>query len=109
MDALFISLSSILGAPADQIKLIFCLLVAYPLSSIYTKIPKSQHQLKHGFNVGVALFFLVPLLRLYWGTVHLLVSTVFTYVVAARVRSDHMPWIVFGFVMSHLLIKSVVH
>ncbi|QRV87504.1 endoplasmic reticulum membrane protein [Ceratobasidium sp. AG-Ba] len=105
MDALFTSLSSVLGAPPDQIKLIFCFLVAYPLSSIYVKIPKNQPQIKHAFNIGASLFFLIPLLRLYWGTVHVLVSTMFTYIVAARVQSERMPWIVFGFVMSHLLIN----
>ncbi|KAF8607705.1 MBOAT-domain-containing protein, partial [Ceratobasidium sp. AG-I] len=107
MNALFDSLSSALGAPPDQIRLIFCLLVAYPLSSVYVKLPKNQPGVKHVFNIGVSLFFLIPILRLYWGTVHVLVSAMFTYVVAARLRSPHMPWIVFGFVMSHLLVNHV--
>ncbi|CAE6497350.1 unnamed protein product [Rhizoctonia solani] len=105
MDGLFVSISSVLGAPADQIKLIFCLLVAYPLSTIYIRLPKDNPQIKYVYNVAVSMFFLIPILRLYWGTVHLLVSSGFTYFVAKNIKSQNMPWIVFAFVMAHLLVN----
>ncbi|KAG8691577.1 lysophospholipid acyltransferase [Ceratobasidium sp. 423] len=107
MDGLFVSISSILGAPADQIKLIFCLLVAYPLSTIYVRLPKNNPQIKYVYNIAVSMFFLVPILRLYWGTVHVLVSSGFTYIAAKSVKSQSMPWIVFAFVMAHLLVNHV--
>ncbi|CUA70341.1 lysophospholipid acyltransferase [Rhizoctonia solani] len=105
MDGLFVSISSVLGAPADQIKLIFCLLIAYPLSTIYVRLPKNKPQIKYVYNIVISMFFLVSILRLYWGTVHLLVSSGFTYFVAKSVKSQNMPWIVFAFVMAHLLIN----
>ncbi|KDN32988.1 hypothetical protein RSAG8_13922, partial [Rhizoctonia solani AG-8 WAC10335] len=105
MDGLFVFLSSVLGAPEDQIKLILCLLTAYPLSTIYTRLPKNNPQMKYVYNIAVSMFFLVPILRLYWGTVHLLVSSGFTYFVAKSMKSQNMPWIVFAFVMAHLLVK----
>ncbi|CAE6405140.1 unnamed protein product [Rhizoctonia solani] len=105
MDGLFVSISSVLGAPADQIKLIFCLLAAYPLSTIYVRLPKNNPQIKYAYNIAISMFFLVAILRLYWGTVHLLVSSGFTYFTAKRVKSKNMPWIVFMFVMAHLLVN----
>ncbi|CAE7187411.1 unnamed protein product [Rhizoctonia solani] len=105
MDGLFVSISSVLGAPADQIKLIFCLLVAYPLSTIYVRLPKNNLQIKYVYNITVSMFFLIPILRLYWGTVHLLASSGFTYFAAKTIKSQNMPWIVFAFVMAHLLVN----
>ncbi|KAH7343969.1 MBOAT, membrane-bound O-acyltransferase family-domain-containing protein [Rhizoctonia solani] len=105
MDGIFVFISSILGAPADQIKLICCLLFAYPLSTIYVRLPKNNPQIKYVYNVAISMFFLLPILRLYWGTVHLLVSSGFTYFTAKRVKSQNMPWIVFAFVMGHLLVN----
>ncbi|KAF8681605.1 membrane-bound acyltransferase family [Rhizoctonia solani] len=105
MDGLFVSISSVLGAPADQIKLIFCLLVAYPLSTIYVRLPKDKPHIKYVYNIAVSMFFLVPILRLYWGTAHLLLSSTFTYFAAKRIKSQNMPWVVFAFVMAHLLVN----
>ncbi|OJA12673.1 hypothetical protein AZE42_10144 [Rhizopogon vesiculosus] len=108
MDALFVPLASAVGASVDQIKLISCLLIAYPLGSLFIRIPSSQPNLKHCFNLLVSVFFFIPVLNLSWGFVQLLGSVLGTYFIAANVKSPNMPWIVFTFVMGHLTINHII-
>ncbi|KAI6046486.1 MBOAT, membrane-bound O-acyltransferase family-domain-containing protein [Pisolithus marmoratus] len=108
MDALFTPLAAALGASVDQVKLISCLLVAYPLGSVFIRIPASQPSLRHLFNVLVSAFFLIPVLNLPWGFAQLLGSILGTYIIAAKVKGPMMPWIVFTFVMGHLTINHVI-
>ncbi|KAH0839574.1 MBOAT, membrane-bound O-acyltransferase family-domain-containing protein [Lanmaoa asiatica] len=95
MDALFSPLANALGASIDQIKLIWCLLIAYPLGSLFIRIPSSQPSLKHLFNVFISVFFFIPVLDLQWGFLQLLGSVLGTYFIAANFRGSNMPWIVF--------------
>ncbi|KAF8632427.1 hypothetical protein AX17_004868 [Amanita inopinata Kibby_2008] len=108
MDALFAPLASALGASVDQIKLIFCLLVAYPLGSVFIRVPSSQPALRHLFNIGVAVFFFFPILRMYSAFFQLLASIVGTYFIAKFDHSSKMPWVVFVFVMGHLTINHTI-
>ncbi|TFK56239.1 MBOAT-domain-containing protein [Heliocybe sulcata] len=88
--------------------LIVCLLVSYPLGSIFIRIPSSLHTLKHIFNLTVALIYFLPVLNLWSGFLQLLAGTVATYYVAKNVRRPDMPWIVFAFVMGHLMINHII-
>ncbi|KAG9317107.1 MBOAT, membrane-bound O-acyltransferase family-domain-containing protein [Chiua virens] len=108
MDALFLPIANALGASVDQIKLISCLLIAYPLGSVFVRIPSSQSSLKHAFNILVSSFFFIPVFQLYSGFLQLLGSILGTYLIAANVRGPNMPWIVFTFVMGHLTINHVI-
>ncbi|KAI6035589.1 MBOAT, membrane-bound O-acyltransferase family-domain-containing protein [Pisolithus orientalis] len=108
MDALLVPLAAALGASVDQIKLVFCLLVAYPLGSVFIRIPASQPSLKHLFNVLVSAFFFIPVLNLPSGLAQLLASILGTYFIAANVKGPMMPWIVFAFVMGHLTINHLI-
>ncbi|KAI6004231.1 MBOAT, membrane-bound O-acyltransferase family-domain-containing protein [Pisolithus albus] len=108
MDALLVPLAATLGASLDQIKLIFCLLVAYPLGSVFIRIPASQPSPKHLFNLLVSAFFFIPVLNLPWGFTQLLASVLGTYFIAANVKGPMMPWIVFTFVMGHLTINHII-
>ncbi|WOO80133.1 Lysophospholipid acyltransferase [Vanrija pseudolonga] len=105
-DALFDRVSEAAGAPADQCKLIFSMLVSFPLASIFVRLPASRPNLAHLFSLVVSTFFLWPFLGLGRGYLHLLISSAVTYVVVASVRSKHMPWIVFVLTMGHL---TVIH
>jgi lysophospholipid acyltransferase len=112
MDVVFQPLADSLGASVDQIKacmrqilgcsrltrlqLISCLLLSYPLGSLFVRIPPGQPALKHIFNIAVTLFYLLPMLNLYGGTLQLLGSTLATYFVAKTNTSKNMPWIVFA-------------
>ncbi|KAG6918210.1 hypothetical protein DXG01_015803 [Tephrocybe rancida] len=99
MDAIFLPLADAVGASVDQIKLISCLLIAYPLGSVFVRIPSSQPALRHLFSITVALFFFFPVLKLYQGFFQLLVSILGTYFIAAYDKSYRMPWIVFAHVI----------
>ncbi|KAF8075974.1 endoplasmic reticulum protein [Lyophyllum atratum] len=108
MDALFVPLADLVGASVDQIKLISCLLIAYPLGSVFVRIPSSKPGLRHLFNIVVAIFFFFPVLKLYSGFFQLLASILGTYFIARYDTSSRMPWIVFIFVMGHLTINHVI-
>ncbi|KAG8218294.1 MBOAT, membrane-bound O-acyltransferase family-domain-containing protein [Butyriboletus roseoflavus] len=108
MDALFSALANALGASVDQIKLISCLLIAYPLGSLFIRIPSSQPGLKHAFNIFISVCFFIPVLHLEWGFLQFLGSVLGTYVIAANFRGSNMPWIVFTFVMGHLTINHLI-
>jgi lysophospholipid acyltransferase len=108
MDALFVPLANAVGASVDQIKLIACLVVAYPLGSLFIRIPASNASLKHFFNIAVSLFFFLPVLNLYTGFLQLLGSVLATYVISATFKGPNMPWIVFVVVMGHLTINHII-
>jgi len=108
MDALFLPLANMVGASVDQIKLISCLLVAYPLGSLFIRMPTTSPTLRHLFSIAIALFFFFPILKMYSAFFQLLASVIGTYVIARLNHSSRMPWIVFVFVMGHLTINHVV-
>jgi len=100
MDAIFGPLAAALGASVDQLKVISCLLISYPLASLYTRVHSPQS--KHLFSISVSLFFLLGVFQLWNGTAQLIASVLITYFVSANVYGPKMPWIVFGLVMGHL-------
>ncbi|OBZ76121.1 Lysophospholipid acyltransferase [Grifola frondosa] len=108
MDALFVPLAEATGASIDQIKLISCLLISYPLGSVFIRIPSSRPDLKHLFSIVITLFYFLPVLRMWTGFLQLLASAIGTYVIAANIEDPNMPWIVFAFTMGHLTINHVI-
>ena len=83
------------GALTNILQLIFCLLVAYPLGSLYIRVPASQPNLRHLFSVTVAVLFFFPVLKIYSAFFHLLASILATYFIAKYDTSKKMPWVVF--------------
>ncbi|KAI0796503.1 MBOAT, membrane-bound O-acyltransferase family-domain-containing protein [Abortiporus biennis] len=108
MDALFVPLAEATGASLDQIKLISCLLVSYPLGSIFIRIPSTRQDVKHIFNLLIAVFYFIPVLHLWNGFAQLMFDVLGTYYIAKTVKSAHMPWIVFWFVMGHLTVNHII-
>ncbi|KZT72694.1 MBOAT-domain-containing protein [Daedalea quercina L-15889] len=108
MDALFVPLAAAVGASLDQVKLISCLLVSYPLGSIFIRLPVSRPNIRHAFNVAVTSIYLLPILNMGTAYFQLLGDILFTYYVAAYVKSSKMPWIVFGTIMSHLTLNHII-
>jgi lysophospholipid acyltransferase len=51
--------------------------------------------LRHLFNIGVAMLFYFPILKMYSAFFQLLASIMATYLVAKNNKSAAMPWIVF--------------
>ncbi|WVW84013.1 hypothetical protein I302_106040 [Kwoniella bestiolae CBS 10118] len=106
-DPLFVKGSELLGAPPDQLKLIFSLLISYPLGSLYVRLPPSKPYIAHLFSVVVSTFVVVFLLEMRTGMLHLLFSITGTYIIAATINGKNMPWISFTFVMGHLLYNHI--
>jgi lysophospholipid acyltransferase len=86
-------------------QLVFCLLAAYPLSSLYVKLPTDGT--RHYYSILVATFFLVGVLKLWGGFLQLLISIVGTYLIVVFNRTERMPWLVFAFTMGHLTVNHV--
>ncbi|KAF9649614.1 MBOAT-domain-containing protein [Thelephora ganbajun] len=106
MDGLFTSLADSLGASVDQIKLITCLLVSYPLGSVFVRVPSVG--LKHVFNISVTLLYLLAMLNMFNAFLQLLLDILVTYYLAKGMTDKRMPWLVFIFVMGHLLINHII-
>ncbi|KAF8580586.1 MBOAT-domain-containing protein [Ramaria rubella] len=102
MDDVFQPLVALTGASLDQLKLIACLVISYPLGSVYVRLPRSQPALKHIFSIALSSIFLILVLNLWLGTLQLLCSVLATYVIAASWQGRNMPWVVFAVVMGHL-------
>lgn len=79
-----------------SLQLISCLLVSYPLGSIFIRLPVSRPNIRHAFSVAVTSIYLLPIMNMWSAYIQLLADILFTYYVAAYVKSSKMPWIVFG-------------
>ncbi|KAG7096611.1 hypothetical protein E1B28_004028 [Marasmius oreades] len=108
MDALFAPLVEATGASTDQIKLIVCLLFAYPLGSLFIRVPSQKPGLRHMFSIAVTMFFLLSLFKMYSGTLQLLADILVTYFVAKWNTGPKMPWIIFFFALGHLMVNHVI-
>ncbi|ORY32801.1 MBOAT, membrane-bound O-acyltransferase family-domain-containing protein [Naematelia encephala] len=106
-DPVFDHASSVIGAPPDQVKIIASFLFSYPLAILFVRIPPNRPNLAHLFSLVIAAIYLVPLLGLGTGLIHLLISCFGTYVIVVSLRSANMPWVVFVFVMGHLLLNHL--
>lgn len=108
MDFVFKPLADAVGASLDQIKLIACLLISYPLGSVFIRLPNDQPNVKHLFNIAITLFYFIPVLNLWDGFLQLLADVIATYYIARNVKSQMMPWIVFAVIMGHLTINHII-
>ncbi|WWD17220.1 hypothetical protein CI109_101658 [Kwoniella shandongensis] len=106
-DPLFDKVSTLVGAEPDQLKLIAGLLISFPLGSLYIRLPPSRPNIAHLFSVIVSTIFLVPLLGLGGGMLHLLFSIAGTYLIVVTMKGPNMPWVAFCFVMGHLLFNHI--
>jgi len=64
--------------------------------------------LKHLFNVSITVFNLLFMLNMFSAFLQLLLDVVVTYLLARGMKDSRMPWIVFIFVMGHLMINHVI-
>ncbi|KAL5530551.1 ALE1 [Sanghuangporus sanghuang] len=108
MDALFRPLADSLSASVDQVKLISCLLISYPLGSVFIRLPSQNHAAKHLFNIGVTLFYMGAVLNLWSAFLQLLGSVLATYFISKHMKGSNMPWVVFFIVMGHLMVNHVI-
>ncbi|KAK3717289.1 Lysophospholipid acyltransferase [Vermiconidia calcicola] len=94
--------AGLLGASTDELKLIFCFLISYPLAGILKRLPDERPVLKNVYNISIAIFFCIGLFDLWGGLATLAVDAVATYLIAAYVQGPYMPWIGFVWLMGHM-------
>ncbi|KAG9015485.1 lysophospholipid acyltransferase [Tulasnella sp. JGI-2019a] len=105
LDSVFDAAGAAAGVHGSHMALLACFIISYPLGSGFLLIPKDKPVLKHAYNIGVSLFFLLGMLHLWTGLLHVLASSMITYILAATMKGRAMPWTVFAVVMSHLLLS----
>ncbi|KAF7313476.1 hypothetical protein HMN09_00503500 [Mycena chlorophos] len=104
----FQALAEVVGASADQVKLIFSLLITYPLGSLFVRVPSSQPALRHLFSIVASTIILIPLLHLHTAFLQLLASILATFFITKYVHGKKMPWVVFVVAMGHLTVNHII-
>ncbi|KAL2164513.1 hypothetical protein VTH06DRAFT_3729 [Thermothelomyces fergusii] len=104
----FVYLADKLGAGPDELKLIFSLLLSYPLAGLLKRVPDARPAYKNLFSISISIFILVGLFDLWDGLRTMLVSAGGTYAIAKFLRgSRYMPWVGFVFLMGHMSINHI--
>ncbi|KAK6349693.1 lysophospholipid acyltransferase [Orbilia brochopaga] len=106
----FVALSDALGggiAP-DYLKLLFVVLLSYPLAGILKRLPDVHPVTKNIFLIGVSLFYLLGVYDLWGGVRTIAISSVGAYMIAAFIKGPLMPWIGFVFLMGHMSVSHIM-
>lgn len=97
-----------IGAGPDELKLIFSILVSYPLAGLLKRVPDARPAYKNLFSLGISLFFLVGLFDLWDGLQTMLISAGGALAIAKFLRgSRYMPWVGFVFLMGHMSVNHI--
>ncbi|KAL1921897.1 uncharacterized protein VTP21DRAFT_10539 [Calcarisporiella thermophila] len=107
LDSYFDAYSDSLGVPADHLRLVVVILATYPLSLLFRCLPNSP-LLKHLFSIVTTTYFFVAFFRQYIGFLHILVSSLVTYLIVYARRDKWAPRIVFVFTMGHMAISHII-
>jgi lysophospholipid acyltransferase len=106
--AAFVKAATLIGASPDELKLIFCFLLSYPLAGLLKRVPDSSPGRKNLFAVSVSLFYLIGIFDLWDGLATVLISAGGAYAIAYFLRSSpYMPWIGFVFTMAHISVSHI--
>lgn len=104
----FVYLSGLVGAGPDELKLIFSILISYPLAGLLKRVPDTNPAYKNLFNTAVGVFYLVGLFDLWAGLRTILIAAGGAYGLAYYLRgSPYMPWVAFVFLMVHMSINQL--
>ncbi|KAF3483704.1 lysophospholipid acyltransferase [Arthroderma uncinatum] len=104
----FAAAGQLIGASADELKLITSFLLSYPLAGILKRIPDSQPWKKNAFIIAVSLFYLVGLFDLWDGVRTLLYCSAGAYAIAYYVDGSIMPWIGFAYLIGYMSVSHII-
>lgn len=96
------SLSQALGLDGGAVRILLCLVLTFPLSAVFKRLPDHRVTLKNLYIIAVLLFYVFGILQVYLGFRTLLVALMGSYMLTRYVRLAAMPWLNFAFVMGHL-------
>lgn len=96
-----------LGIDTASSMIFTCLLLAFPFSAIFKRLPDSNYTLKNYYILLVSGIYIFLILKIYTGFFVLLFNAMFTYVLTKYYKSRFMPWVnligLLGFLcISHL-------
>ncbi|KAK4157882.1 MBOAT, membrane-bound O-acyltransferase family-domain-containing protein, partial [Chaetomidium leptoderma] len=104
----FVYLADKIGAGPDELKLIFSILVSYPLAGVLKRVPDARPAYKNLFSISISIFYLVGLFDLWDGIRTILISAGGAYAIAKFLRgSRYMPWVGFVFLMGHMSVNHI--
>ncbi|KAK1074214.1 Lysophospholipid acyltransferase [Friedmanniomyces endolithicus] len=99
--------ANLLGAPTDELKMIFLFLTSYPLAGVLKRLPDHKPWTKNVFIISISIFYLVGLFDLWSGLALIIFDAVGAYLIAKYVEGPYMPWIGFSFLMGHMSISHI--
>ncbi|PHH77588.1 hypothetical protein CDD82_3450 [Ophiocordyceps australis] len=82
----FEALSPTIGASPDELKIIFSLLLSYPLAAVLKRVPDARPARKNAFIILISVFYLVGLFDLWHGLVTLVFSAAGSYCIANHIK-----------------------
>ncbi|KAJ0116531.1 hypothetical protein J7T55_007511 [Diaporthe amygdali] len=104
----FVYLAGLVGAGPDELKLIFSILLSYPLAGLLKRVPDTTPAYKNLFSAAVGIFYLVGLFDLWAGLRTILIASGGAYGIAYSLRgSPYMPWVGFVFLMVHMSVNQL--
>ncbi|KAK1072895.1 Lysophospholipid acyltransferase [Friedmanniomyces endolithicus] len=77
--------ASLLGAPTDELKMIFLFLISYPLAGVLKRLPDHKPWTKNVFIISISIFYLVGLFDLWSGLALIIFDAVGAYLIANHI------------------------
>lgn len=87
------ALSSYGGLDTSSSMILTCLLLAFPFSAIFKRLPDASYALKNYYIIVVSAVYIFLILKIYMGFLVLLFNALFTYLLTKYYRSRFMPWV----------------
>ncbi|KAK0621305.1 MBOAT, membrane-bound O-acyltransferase family-domain-containing protein [Bombardia bombarda] len=104
----FAYIGSKIGTGPDELKLVFSILLSYPLAGVLKRVPDARPEQKNLFIISISIFYLIGLFDLWDGLRTILISAIGAYAIAKSMRgSPLMPWVGFVFLMGHMSINHI--
>ncbi|CAM9747306.1 unnamed protein product, partial [Choristocarpus tenellus] len=86
-----------------QPQYVLLLLLAYPLSAIFARLPGTT--VKHTFSFVVGVWMMQFVFYSQW--IHSVVTTAVTYIMVHTLHNKHMPKLVFVFVLGYMCASHI--
>ncbi|KAG0294472.1 lysophospholipid acyltransferase [Dissophora globulifera] len=104
----FDPLSEAVSFPADQLRCLGALFLAYPLALVFRHLPANNPNIKHLASILTSFFLFIVIVDDLVGLLHLLGSSIAVWRVMASVKGKWGPRIVFIGVMLHMSVSHLM-
>ncbi|KAF9997228.1 lysophospholipid acyltransferase [Entomortierella chlamydospora] len=108
LDSFFNAFSEAVSFPADQLRCLSALILAYPLAFAFWLLPNNNPTIKHIVSVAASFFLFAVILDDMVGLTHLLGSSIAVWRIMGTVKGKWGPRIVFIGVMLHMSVSHLI-